>query len=401
MRTFSRICIPILLLFAAQALPTSDRQSGNSNTGLSPTREQLDQAINLAAGYLERACHRDGKFAYEVDIATGRESDSYNIVRHAGAIYALGMYNRSHPDPEAVDIMVRAAEYMRINYVSAGPQPGQLVVWSKPLEGNAQPKGQFAELGGTALGVVALAEVRLVRPDIVPLKDLQAMGRFLLSLQKEDGSFVQKYNLESGPIPKWAVLYYPGEAALAFGYLYEEDHSIQWLAAAGKALAYLAKTREGRSSVPADHWALIATDKMFPYCGGTVCSTSREVLVRHAVQVCNSILKEQLSGTELDGAFDPTGRTAPTATRMEGLLSALQFLPHDELSRRIQSATLRGLSFLLRAQIRSGPYRGGLPGAYVLQERGASGIRIDYLQHAIGAWIRYRQFVSTPMYNRV
>lgn len=254
MRTFFSICIPILLLFVAQALPRPDRESGNSDTGLSPTREQLDQAINLAAGYLKRACHRDGKFAYEVDIATGRESDSYNIVRHAGAIYALGMYNRLHPDPEAVDIMVRAAEYMRINYVRAGPQPGQLVVWSKPLEGNAQPKGQFAELGGTALGVVALAEVRLVRPDLVPLEDLQAMGRFLLSLQKEDGSFVQKYTLESGPVPKWSVLYYPGEAALALVCLHEADHSPQWLLAAGKAISYLAQSREGHSTVPADHW---------------------------------------------------------------------------------------------------------------------------------------------------
>src|SRR5208282_2300821 len=55
------------------------------------TREQIGHAIALSAGYMERSCGPDGKFVYEVDLNSGRQAASYNIVRHAGAIYALAI----------------------------------------------------------------------------------------------------------------------------------------------------------------------------------------------------------------------------------------------------------------------------------------------------------------------
>src|SRR5208282_4933231 len=250
-----------------------------------PSPAELSRAIALAGGYLERACGPDGKFAYKVEIGSGRESSSYDVIRHAGAIYALAMLNRSHPDPQAVAAMVRAAAFLQQNYIGSGVRPGQLVVWSKPLtevsgEHPSKQRERYAELGGTGLGLVALAAVREVEPNAVPLEQLHALGRFALFLQKDDGSFVHKYGAESGPVPNWASLYYPGEAALGFIALYEADHAREWLMAAGKALSYLAKSRAGLTTVPADHWALIAAAKLLPYCEDGGCSASREELVR-------------------------------------------------------------------------------------------------------------------------
>jgi len=187
-------------------------------------------------------------------------------------------------------------------------------------------------------------------------------------------------------------LYYPGEAALGFIALYEADHSHEWLTAAGKALGYLAKSRAGLSIVPADHWALIATAKLLPYCEDGGCGVSREELIRHAVQVCESILRDQFKGSAsvvLDGAFDPAGRTTPAATRLEGLLAAMEFLPKGELRDRIESAIQRGISFLLRAQVTSGSEAGAMPGAILSREHDSSEVRIDYVQHALCAWLRY------------
>jgi hypothetical protein len=244
------------------------------------------------------------------------------------------------------------------------------------------------------LGLVALAAVREVDPQSVPLEELQALGRFALFLQRDDGSFVHKYQVESGPVPNWQSLYYPGEAALGFIALYEADHSREWLRAAGKALSYLAKSRAGLTTVPADHWALIATAKLLPYCVEGGCLASREELVRHAVQVCESILRDQFRGSAavgLDGAFDASGRTAPAATRLEGLLAAFEFLPKGELKNQIESSTKRGIAFLLRAQVASGSELGGMPGAVMNRVLDSSEIRIDYVQHALSAWIRYRR----------
>jgi hypothetical protein len=262
-----------------------------------PSPAEVSRAITLAAGYLERACGPDGKFTYKVDIGSGQESSSYNIIRHAGAMYALAMLNRSHPDPEAVAALMRAAKFLRENYIGPGVRPGQEVVWSQPLGEAPAGRGsnsreRYAELGGTGLGLVPLAAAREVEPNSVPLQELQALGRFALFLQRDDGSFGDKYGKESGPVLNWVSLYYPGEAALGFITLYDADHSREWLMAAGKALSYLAKSRARLATVPADHWALIATARLLPYCEKGECPASREELVRHAVQVCESILRD-------------------------------------------------------------------------------------------------------------
>jgi hypothetical protein len=356
-----------------------------------PTHEQVGQAVALSGGYLERACGPDGKFMYEIETRNGEQASSYNIVRHAGAIYALAMLNRSTPDRKAVDAMVRAATFMRQNYIAPGTHSGQLVVWSEPTTPHSE-----AELGATGLGLVALTEVRKVAPKSVPLEELQALGRFALFLQRDDGSFASKFNPETGP-EDWDSLYYPGETALGLIGLYESDHSRQWLSAAAKALSYLAKSRAKLFPVPPDHWALIAMAKLLPYCDKISCPVSRDELLEYSNQVCNSIVHDQLRNpiAPMDGAFDATGRTAAVATRMEGLLAALEILPENEFRARVEAAARRGIAFLLRAQIKSGPYAGGMPGAYLAGAPGTSEIRIDCVQHAVSAWLRYGKLLPS------
>jgi len=387
------LCSLLTLSTSGLLAQSSEHERIEPPNTATPSRAQVDRAIALAAGYLERACGPDGKFVYEVDTFSGRKSNLYDIIRHAGAMYALAMFNQQHPDRQAADTLVRAARFMLRNYVGPGVRPGQLAVWSKPVSSNRQPTNQYAELGGAGLGLVALAATRQIDPKSVSLDQLQALGRFLLFLQREDGSFVHKYDAKSGSAPNWHSLYYPGEAALGLVALYEADGSSQWLDAATKTLVYLAKSRVGLSTVPSDHWALIATVKLLHYCDAGACPSARDELIQHALQVCNSILHEQFRGSAavgLDGAFDPDGRTTPAATRLEGLLSALEFLPKGDLRERIVTAIEHGIGFLLRTQIVSGPNSGGMPGAILLRAGNASEIRIDYVQHSLCALLRYR-----------
>jgi hypothetical protein len=366
----------------------SERVSGGAPEAPLPTPVEIDHAIALSAGYLERACGPDGKFVYEIDINTGKRSASYNIVRHAGAIYALAMLNRSTPDRKAVDAMVRAVKFMRQNYVGPGVRPGRLVVWSEPTSHRSD-----AELGATGLGLVALTEVRKVAPKAVPLKELQALGSFALFLQKEDGSFVQMYRPETGPVEQFHSPYYPGEAALGFIALYEADHSHEWLTAAGKALSYLAKSLPSTFDGKLDQWALIAIAKLLPYCDHEDCpGASRTELTQYTIQVCDWIVHEQLRNpaSPLDGAFDPLGETTAAAARLEGLLAALEFLPKGELRTKVEAATGRSIAFMLRAQIGPGQFAGGMPGALRTSAPSSAEVRIDYVQHALCAWLRYQ-----------
>lgn len=390
------LLLPLLFAQRTVAQPSDVNGQLTSATALgseAPSLADVDRAITLAASYLEHACRPNGKFAYLIDTSSGQQSDSYNIARHAGAIYALAMLQHPRSDQLSMDAMVRAASFMRQNYIGPGVRPDQLVVWGKPL-----PGGSAANLGATGLGLVALTAVQQGKPNSVPLQQLQALGRFLLFMQRSDGSFVSKYRVESGPDEHFESLYYPGEATLGLLALYEADHSPMWLTAAAKALSYLAKSRAGLSTVPLDHWALIATAKLLPYYAQSASPASREELIQHAVQICQALMKDQLRNPlnqGLDGSFDSMGRPAPTATRMEGLLAALEFLPDGSLRNQVAETIDHGIAFLLRAQIRDGIYTGGMTGAYLSGAFGSTEIRIDFVQHALCAWLRYKQLIQT------
>jgi len=357
---------------------------------------RLSTAITTAAEYLERSCDAHGRFAYLVDTDSGRISSSYNIVRHAGAVYAFAMFNRFHPDSDAVGAMLRASDFMRRNYALRDGRSDSVAVWSRPA-----PENKEAELGAAGLALVALTEVQRARTNSVPADQLQGIGEFILFLQRPDGSFYSKYRADTGPVLDWRSLYYPGEAILGLVSLYELDHSPKWLNAAAKGLAYLVESRKGAKDPPPDHWALIATAKFLPYYKQSSCPVSRSDIVEHAVRICNHFLNEQITKSpdgRLIGGFDPEGRTTPTATRLEGLFAALEFLPADvtALRARIKAAVDRGVDFLLRAEITSGPYAGGMPESALKATSvvfratpEASKVRIDYVQHALCAWLRY------------
>jgi len=173
------------------------------------------------------------------------------------------------------------------------------------------------------------------------------------------------------------------------------------LDAAAKGLSYLAKSRQGAENIPDDNWALIATAKLLPSFNDAASPASREELIQHARAICEVMLAEQITTADdprLVGGFTKVGLTTPTATRIEGLLAALEFLPRVDTALRaqIEAAAKRGVEFLLRAQIKSGPFAGGMPAvmpgllspvvkAQVLE----SEVRIDYVQHALCAWLRY------------
>ena len=274
-------------------------------------------------------------------------------------MYSLAMYNRFHPDARALDTMTRAATFMRTVYMSRDPRSKELLVWSK-----AVGFGTEAELGGSALGLVALTEVDRARPGSIPMEDLQSLGRFVLSMQKPDGSFFSKYRVGVGPVAGGEILYYPGEAALGLIDLYELDHSRRWLEAAAKGLPYLTKSRQGAQKLPDDQWALVATAKLLPHYDRAASPASREELIQHARDICKVMLAEQITTANdprLAGGFTSDGKTTPTATRLEGLLVALEFLPREDvdLRKRIDVAVKLGIEFLLRAQIKSGPLAGG------------------------------------------
>ena len=369
-------------------------------------RGRVSSAIDAAAEYLVRACGDDGRFAYRVALDPNALLPSdYNLLRHAGAIYALAQYVDRQPHDDARQVLMRAGTYLKGTIQPVAGNRHMTAVWTV-AETTGIDAPRQAKLGGAGLGLVALLSIEKIEPGFTSLDELRRLGRFLLYMQKPDGSFYSKYYPDRGRDDRWTSMYYPGEAALALLMLYEADPKRQWLGGASKALAALARSGSQRPKTLPDQWVLLATARITPYFETDALLVSRRELLDHARRTCRDMLEDQqgqLASPSIRGCYTHDGRTCPTATRLEGLLAALQFLPREEQSFRqqIRHSIDDGIRFLLDNQVKEGPYAGGLTRVAL----GFSGseredaavdshpteIRIDFVQHALSAMLAYER----------
>ncbi len=399
-------------LFGFGSPKVQSPDSSASSQSESVVLSKLAAAAGLSAQYLDRQNDANGKFVYRLNLDPSvKLKPRYNMLRHAGTIYALADYQQWRPNDDTRRTLKKSVHFLK---KSLGPLPARadlLAIWSRPETGEINGPLR-AKLGGASLALVALLNVEKVIPATTPLDDLRRLGAFLLYSQKPDGSFYSKYiPSQGGRSDKWASLYYPGEAVLGLLMLHEKDPQPQWLQAATRGLGYLALSRKGRSHVEADHWALLATARLLRMDQQTEPRTARrELLIAHAAQICESILSEQPHFPRRcleHGCLTADGRTCASATRLEGLIAALTFLPdeHDPLAERIRRSVRQGIAFLLRCQVQSGVHVGAVPRAIRLLPYGhpfataafnrrATEVRIDYVQHAMSAMIAFHNLSS-------
>ena len=411
-RSIFTLALAISLLLGIQPATTNPffsaagatQEYGNSNSD----SNQLETAMHLAAGYLSRSCGDTGKFMYRINLNPAiQPKPRYNFLRHAGAIYAMAAYDLIFPQTVTKNAVERASAYLKNTAISSlTEKKDSLAVWSHPeITGSNKPLQ--AKLGGAGLGLIALLQVERILPGTTPLSYLRRLGNFILFMQKSDGSFYSKYIPEKGGRDdSWTSLYYPGEAALGLLMLYEIDPSKTWLQAAANSIAYLARIRKGKRRVEADHWALLATAKLLPLYDRCRQPVPKQAIESHAIQICESILKgkpESYGDLLSYGCLTDDGRTTPTAIRLEGMLGIYDVLPvkYDNLRKRMLAAIDQGIQFLLRSQLRSGDYTGGIPRAIhklpgshpqfsKSYNRRATEVRIDYVQHALSAMLQYK-----------
>ena len=312
------------------------------------------------------------------------------------------------PNSEIASTISKAGDFLRTQIAPLPERQDLLAIWSRP-EINGRSGYEEAKLGGAGLGLVALLTEERIHPGATDKQTLQGLGQFLLFMQQPDGNFYSKFVPSQGGFDNWVSLFYPGEAALGLVMLYEYDSDQKWLAGAVAAIEYLGRLRHGRGDIPHDHWALIATAKLLERGEVQQNPELSELLITHTVQICEAILQAQtpfLADPVLRGGFDREGRTTPCATRLEGLLAALTYLPPEmtSLRSRIEQACHHGVRFLLKSQVSSGNASGGFPRSLlghpdfaplVLSQRDDrwTEIRIDYPQHALSALLEYRRLI--------
>ena len=191
----------------------------------------IDAAARGAVAWIMRNQHSDGSYTYLYLPDTNTVPDEYNIVRHAGVTLALYEAAGYYKDRQILSAADAGMDWLTGTLV-------QRHGWSAPVMGDE------AILGTAGLMTVALAERRLVTGDEQYDDLMRSLGRFMLALQHDDGSFDVSWGLDGDMPLAGTSRYYPGEALWALALLAKAFPNEGWDTAARLDLDYLVTKRD-------------------------------------------------------------------------------------------------------------------------------------------------------------
>ncbi|MCA9700529.1 MAG: hypothetical protein KC431_23585, partial [Myxococcales bacterium] len=163
------------------------------------SQERLRQAQDRAEDYIAAAQLEDGRFTYTLDPFTGaRQTKSWNLPRQAGTTLVMCELGRDEQRTRTVAAL--SLEFMAQHARRPGEQDMLALV-------RGSDKHE-AHLGSTALPAIAFLACR---PRVGDAHDRLIAGliRFLMAMQREDGSFYPIYDTKAqavidGPEPMYA-----------------------------------------------------------------------------------------------------------------------------------------------------------------------------------------------------
>ena len=230
-------------------------------SGLSAGRRKVEQVdadyvkerILKASAFLEGQVKEDGSFIYGWYPRFDNEIDNYNMVRHAGTLWALLCRYRMAPSESLAEKLHRTAGYTlaQLRYDEAG----RAYLY--------EAKSDEIKLGGCGVAVVALTEYMDVFQTEEYREVCEALGEGILTmLDLESGEYYHVLNGDFTPKERQRTVYYDGEATFALCRLYGLTGEARWLEAARAAVDRF--IREDYTQYR-DHWVAYAMNEITRY----------------------------------------------------------------------------------------------------------------------------------------
>jgi hypothetical protein len=351
----------------------------------------------------------NGRYVYEHELSTGQQTDpmrssAYSMPRHAGTTYFLAELYRITKEPWLKEPIERAFHHLA-ELLKTG-KCGSTLPDGTQIDCVLDRTEAVAQLGSTALAVVALAEYQRATGDTTYLPIATKFSSFLLFMQREDGSFRHLYDPKTQKADdKTELLYYSGEASLALARMYVVTKDERYAIAARKGLDWLVAWYDffmGGFFYGEEHWTCIAAEAAWPYANdpeykdfchgyGAFLRAQQPVLGEHPDQ-------DDFAGAYNVTSFVPPYNT-PAGSRTEAMISAyLLGKHHGDPDPKVREQIRAALQYTLGQQIRPesdfnvvGHGLGGMPGSPIDRN-----VRIDYVQHVCSAMIRASEWIDEP-----
>ncbi len=192
-----------------------------------PKDEDLDELIRLSAGTLLTMLNDNGMFTYGYYVNTNKKLTSYNILRHAGAIYSLIKYYEVTKNEELKEPIDLAFSYLIKNC---------LIKKNKNTYYVLEYKDNELKLGGNALAVLAMTEYQLAFNDSRYYDTAEKLANGILSMQGKEGTYTHVLNPDYSVKDYTRTTYYDGEATYALLNLYKLNNNKKYYDAAKKTI---------------------------------------------------------------------------------------------------------------------------------------------------------------------
>lgn len=358
----------------------------------------LESAIS-SGDYLLENREEDGRYTYEYDPISRTTSNSYNILRHAGATYSLIELYDITKNPELLKVAETGLDYLVENIE---PCP------------NIQEAGclvdeEEVKLGGNGLAILTMSKYMQVTNSNKYLKDAQNLASFIISTQSQDGEYtIHKMNINDGMTYDFISKYYPGEAIFGLARLYQLDKNSEWIESAHKAAKWIIEIRDANKDpreLAHDHWLLYSLNELY-------ADNNDPLYVEHSKKIVDNILLAQNKEHEnipedwIGGYYSNPSSTS-AAIRSEALYAAFKLFINAkeyEYAKKTREALKNGIDFQLRNQITKDKIQ-----KLGLEEKTLGGfhaslkdysIRIDYVHHNLSAILGYLDIkdISIPPY---
>uniref|UniRef100_A0A6C0CRK7 Uncharacterized protein n=1 Tax=viral metagenome TaxID=1070528 RepID=A0A6C0CRK7_9ZZZZ len=350
----------------------------------------VESAAHRASQYLNNAVLSTGRFDYMYKVDSDESGTQYNVLRHAGTVFAMAKYSRYYPEHTS-DVLYKAVQYL-VSLLRPGLEDPQTLCI---VDENNEVK-----LGGVGLTLLALCEYSTVYQTNTYDDIIKKLADWVPTQIDDSGDFygyVQYY--ETGRYKAFKSEYFPGEIIYGVMEAYKLFKQVSWLNVCVSIARYIIEVRdqfEPDEKLPHDHWMLYGLNELHRYAPHVTYLGH----VRRLLRVISRAQTMKDDHEDHDGSFydedDP--RSTPAATRAEGMIAGFCLI-HDfdpksiRLLKSVFMSIQRSLSFQLRTQYNE------INTMYVKNPRKSFGgfresihrhrIRIDYVQHNLVSILNY------------
>lgn len=325
----------------------------------------LEQAGQLCADYLSRHIRVNGSFEYEIFGRTGATTTRYNILRHAGAIYAFSQWQNLHGAGQNADWMKMPVEFLKAH--------ARTLEFAGKL--SCIVEGDEVKLGGTSLALLAMIERYKLHPTRRDMVWMRRFAEFIVWMQLPDGKFYSKFFYDKKRFSEFESNYYPGEAMLSLIRFYRLDADARWLRGAVAGAEYLlshpvAGRTGGRGH---NHWFAMALSEL-------LVLMPRQDLYDEFWLIADATIRMARQ------QIDSMASSASVATFGETIAAALGLdLRRNRPSRvdELLELLVEILGYCLRLQVGDGQGFSEYAKGGIMERPGRDRIRIDFVQHTL------------------